>query len=152
MAGGRTALVPRVRLAHPHHRHNRASLCGGPERTEVSPERLGDNVRLDAPELATLRHVTSNLLEVYVVEADAAPPGAGHVVACVIAASDVGVVPENAAERGATGLGHVPVNHGPTLSSVCRGVLRDGHGVRVDSASHSKFWRRVTAVCLSERP
>ena len=114
MASGRTALVPRVRLSHAHHGHDRARQCSSPEHTEVLPEGLGDNVRLNAPELAALRHVTSYLSEAHVVEANPALPGAAHVVACVVAAADVRVVSEKGTHGGAAGFRQMPVNHSPT--------------------------------------
>ena len=49
------------------------------------------------------------------VEAGAALPRAAQVVAGVVAAAEVGIVTEEGAHRGAAGLGHVPVNHSPTL-------------------------------------
>ena len=72
-------------------------------------------MRLDAPEPAALGHVTGYLHEFHVVEANAALPSAAHVVAGVAAAAEVGIVTEEGAHRGAAGLGHVSVNHSPTL-------------------------------------
>ena len=77
-------------------------------------------MRLDAPEPAALGHVTGYLHEFHVVEANAALPSAAHVVAGVAAAAKVGIVTEEGAHRGAAGLGHVSVNHSPTL----RGGIR----------------------------
>ena len=83
-------------------------------------------MRLDAPEPAALGHVTGYLHEFHVVEANAALPSAAHVVAGVAAAAKVGIVTEEGAHRGAAGLGHVSVNHSPTLRGRVRHAGRQG--------------------------
>ena len=120
MAAGRTALVPGVRLANAHQGDDRARrrpwrlAQGAPQHAKVLPKGIGDDMRLDAPEPAAHRQVTGYLSEAHVVESDAALPSAAHVVACVVAAAEVGIMTEEGAHGGAAGLGHVPVNHSPT--------------------------------------
>ena len=104
--------VPGVRLAHAHH-HQRARPGHRVQPRDIGPERVGDDVRLDAPAGARPQP-PQQLAERDVVEAAVATgssPGGADVVANKRARACTSVALQHGAHAGAGILGHVAVDN-----------------------------------------